>query len=120
MNFHIFKYIIIIILLIVFIGAFSISYTSHSIDNLAYVIAIGIDVGSTKDNLKITFQFADSSNFSSNGSPSEGPATIINSVESSSIDTAINLMNSYVGKELNLAHCKVIVFSEEVCTGRHF
>ena len=34
-----------IILLVIFAGAFSSSYTSHNISNLAYVLAIGIDVG---------------------------------------------------------------------------
>ena len=39
-----------LILLIIFIGAFSSSYTSHNLTNLAYVLALGIDVG---ENAKI-------------------------------------------------------------------
>ena len=27
--------------------------------------------------------------------------------------SAINLLNSYIGKEINLSHCSLIIFSEE-------
>ena len=104
--------IFILILVVTLIGAFSSSYTSRGIDNLAYVIAIGVDT-SENENIKVTFQFTPSSSYSENSSSSE-VTSIVNTVESSSIDTAINLMNTYLSKELNLAHCKVIVFSEEI------
>ena len=112
MKSNIVRNIFILILVITLIGAFSASYTSRGIDNLAYVIAIGVDT-TENDNIKVTFQFTPSSSFSENASSSE-VTSIVNTVESSSIDTAINLMNTYLSKELNLAHCKVIVFSEEI------
>lgn len=93
--------------------AFSSSYTSFSIDNLAFVIAIGIDKGDNNDSLKVSFQIAKPSAISENGSSPDSPA-IINTVEANSINSAINLMNSYIGKELNLSHCKLIVISELV------
>ena len=95
--------------------AFSSSYTSFSIDNLAFVIAIGIDTGDNDGNLKVSFQIAKPSS-ASQGSSTQDETSIINTVETSSIYTAINLMNSYIGKELNLSHCKLVVFSEEVAT----
>ena len=100
---NIFIAVIILLLLL----AFSSSYTSFSIDNLAFVIAIGIDKGDTQNNLKISFQIAKPSSISKNGS-SEQNTAIINTVETSSINSAINLMNSYIGKEINLSHCKLI------------
>lgn len=30
------------------------------------------------------------------------------------MESAVNLLNSYIGKNVNLAHCKVVVFSEEI------
>lgn len=111
------KFIFIVITCIIFIYAFSASYSSHSIDNLAYVIALGIDT-SDDDNLKVTFQFVKSS-ATSQDSSSEDELTINNSVEASSISNAINLMNGYMGKELSLSHCKLIVFSEEIAKKRH-
>ena len=99
----------IIIALLILVFSFTPSYTSLSIDNLAYVVAIGIDKGE-KEAYKVTFQFTTGT---SNQSSEQNPS-IINSVEASSLDIAINLMNAYISKELNLSHCKVIVFSEEV------
>lgn len=95
--------------------AFSSSYTSFSIDNLAFVIAIGIDTGDNDSNLKVSFQIAKPSS-ASEGASTQDETSIINTVETNSIYTAINLMNSYIGKELNLSHCKLVVFSEEVAT----
>lgn len=100
---------------IVLVIAFSSSYTSFSIDNLAFVIAIGIDTGDNDQNLKVSFQIAKPSS-ASEGTSTQDETSIINTVETSSIYTAINLMNSYIGKELNLSHCKLVVFSEEVAT----
>lgn len=99
-------------LIVVLLLAFSSSYTSFSIDNLAFVIAIAIDKGSN-NNLKISFQIEKPSSISQTGS-FESEHTIINTVETSSISSAINLMNGYIGKEINLSHCKLIAFSEEL------
>ncbi len=104
----------IFILIIVFIVAFSSSYLSLSIDNLAYVLAIGIDK-SDQNQLQVTFQFSATTSPSESGSTKKTPS-IINSVTASSISTAINLMNSYMGKELNMSHCKIIIFSEELAS----
>ena len=88
------------------------SYTYFNIDNLAFVNAIGIDLADN-NNYKISFQFTKPTT-STNASSSSENIPIINTVETYSISTAINLMNSYLGKELNLSHCKLIVFSEKV------
>ena len=53
----IFMNITIFLLIIIFIIAFSSSYSSLNIDNLAYVLAIGIDK-SDKNKLQVTFEFA--------------------------------------------------------------
>lgn len=100
------------ILVIVFIMAFSSSYLSLSIDNLAYVLVIGIDKGQD-NNLEVSFQFSTASKASETGSTEKAP-TVMDTVEAPSLSTAINLMDSYMGKELNLSHCKVIIFSEEL------
>ncbi len=126
------KFIFIISILSIFIYAFSSSYVSHNITNLAYVVAIGLDVvdstssANTQDSntesqsseldsnkIKVSFQFINTSALGDNASASGESTSIVNSVESSSISTAINMMNTYIGKELNLSHCKVVVFSEK-------
>lgn len=106
-----FKNIFIFTLIIVFISAFSSSYSSLNIDNLTYVLAIGID--SSNDNkLEVSFHF--SNPIPAESSASEKVSPIINTVTASSLSNAINLVNSYQGRQLNLSHCKVIIFSEEI------
>lgn len=108
------KSIFIALTLFLFLLAFSFSYTSYSIDNLVFVVAMGIDVG--KDSkLKISFQFSNSSSIASSGSTEED-ALIVTSIESNSINSAINDINSYLGKKIDLSHCKLIIFSAELAS----
>ena len=89
---------------------------TSGVEGKAYVIALGLDKGDT-EKLKLSLQIAvlsGSSNKSSgNQSSSSEPSTVI-SVECSSIDSGINLINSYISKKINLSHCKAIIFSEEL------
>lgn len=103
------KNIFIFIVIVVFILAFSHSYSSLNIDNLAYVVALGID--STDDNnLQVTFQFSTPVSIESG----EKPNPINNTIISPSISNAINIMNSYLGTPISFSHCKVIIFSEQL------
>lgn len=102
--------ILILILIIIFIAGFSASYNSLNIDNSAFAIAIGIDK-SESDELEITFEFLSTSP-STEGSSETEP--VLNSVKCSSITNGINIMNAYLGKKVNLSHCKLIIFSEEI------
>lgn len=89
-------------------------YDATGIENLSYAIAIGLDKG--KNNvLSLTLQIATPSSIgdSSEGS-SQSNTTTITSIECSSLSSGINLINSYLSKQVNLAHCKVIVISEEL------
>ena len=81
-------------------------------DDLAYAIALGIDIAED-DNLEVTFQFNIPSANGESGSGESAPS-VIDSVKANSIDSAINLMNAYVSKEINLSHCKVIVIPQEL------
>lgn len=111
-----FKHLIIYIALVIIFITFAISFTSansvQTIDDLAYVIALGIDVGS-KNNLKVTFQFTKPTS-TSEGTTGESSPSVIDSIEANSVDSAISLMNTFLSKEINLTHCKFIVFSEEI------
>lgn len=90
------------------------SYSVQSIDDLAYLVALGIDVGKN-DAYTITFQFTNPTSSGESGSSETAPI-ITNSVDASSLDEAISLMNTYVSKEVNLSHCKIIVISEELAS----
>ena len=113
---NVFKKIIALILISIF-SLFTLTgckYENNSIENLAYVIALGIDKGE-QNLLKLSFQFATPSSSGSCGSSgSSGSDITTTTVECSSISSGFNLMNSYISKKLNLSHCKVIIFSEEL------
>ena len=105
--------IVFVILLVIFSNAFSASYTSRNISNLAYIFALGIDKGENAK-IKISAQLSKiATSTGGGGSSGEGNNPILISCEANSIFSGINLLNTYIGKELNLAHCSVFVFSKE-------
>ena len=101
----------IIVLILVLLVAFSSSYRALNIDNLAFAVALGIDTSETKG-LKVTFQFVNPPS-TSEGSNQEA-IIFEDTVEATSIPNAINIMNSYLARKIDLSHCRSIVFSEDV------
>ena len=100
---NLFKKIFIALLIVMLLLAFSKSYSTLNIDNLSVVVAMGIDV-SDKNNLAISFQFTNPSSVSESGTSEQSPS-IIYTVDASSISSGINLINTYIGKSINLSHC---------------
>lgn len=84
---------------------------------MAYVVAFGLDKGET-NTLKLSLQFAVLSNSGSENS-SQSQQSTITTVECDSINSGLNLVNSYISKTLNLSHCKAVVISEELATLRN-
>ena len=83
---------IILLFIIILIIAFSSSYQSLSIDNLAFVVALGIDTSDTQ-NVKVTFEFSNASpaGESSGGQQSK---TSFSTVDATSLTSAINIINA--------------------------
>lgn len=110
-----------LILFVIFANGFSAAYTSRKLGNIAYVLALGIDVGE-KAKLKVSAQFTKSSSIApASGSSSEDSSNIVLvSGEADSIFSALNLLNSYIGKEINLSHCALFIFSEELAKKRNW
>lgn len=109
---------LILILLLIFLNSLK---SIQNIDDFAYVVAIGLDKG-INNNLKLTFQTlspaqsssSNSSNSSSNSGESNS-SVITTSIECSSINSGLQLINGYIGsKQLNLSHCQTLIFSEEL------
>ncbi|MFR8103671.1 MAG: Ger(x)C family spore germination protein [Clostridia bacterium] len=103
------------IFLFLFLSLISLSGCSYqnTIDDLAYVVALGLDIGES-NNLKLSFQVSIPSSGGDSGqsSSSQSSDSVINSIECTTIDSGLNIINSYISKKINLSHCKVIVFSE--------
>lgn len=87
-------------------------YDAHGIEDFAYATAIGIDI--SEDNfLLLTLQFSNPPSNSESSSKDSNKTTNI-TVKCNSINSGISLIDSYINKEINLSHCKVIVISEEL------
>ena len=128
---NIFKKILLIAIALTLLYSFLGDYpTSIGLDKLAYITAIGVDVGDI-ENYKISFQLSSvhSSSFdsseqssssggnsssSSGGSESSSPTFVVNTIECDSIDNGISLMNTYIDKAVDLSHCKILLVSEEL------
>ena len=88
-------------------------YDPRELDDLAYVIAIGIDKGKEKK-LEVSFQIAIPVNIAGEGSSTGQATSTLLSIESDSVFGAVSLANKQISKELNLSQNKMIVFSEEL------
>ena len=116
MNYKVQKFFAIFILAVLLVVASSSYYGIQGIDNLAYVVAIGLDAGKD-NNIKLSLQISvPNGGEGGSSSSSQSSSSLVNTIECSSIGTGIALFNSYLGKEVNLSHCKVLVISEELAT----
>ena len=88
-------------------------YNKKELDNLAYVIALGADVGSG-DELNITYQIAVPIKISSDSGKTGEENYITHTVTANSLYTGNSKVNSLTSKEVNLSHVKLIVYSEEL------
>lgn len=86
-------------------------YDKEEIDNITYVIALGVDRGE-REKLKITMQYFTINEKSEGESANEETASI--TLEASSIMEGINLVNNSVDKKLSFSHTKLIVISEKL------
>ena len=130
------KKIFIISIIASLLSAFSeYSNSAQNIDDLSYAVAIGVDIGETSKyriSLQLTTMessatesaISNSSGASSgeSGSSNSGGGSssqtssnyIIQTMETDSIDSALNIANSYINKTINLSHCKILLVSEEI------
>lgn len=110
------KTISLILILVIILFSLTGCYSNIDIDKYFYIIALGID-SSDNDLLKVSVQIASStsSNSSSSGSGSSQSANFnIYTVEATTLDSAITLLNNYLNKKINLSHCSALVISEEL------
>lgn len=105
------KFIFLIFLLPLFLNG---CYDRFELDNLAYVIAIGVDKGSGDNNLDITYQIAIPVKITGESSETGKDTYTTYTVSAPSLSLANTLVNTKVSKGINLSHVKLIVYSEEM------
>ncbi|QNU65674.1 Ger(x)C family spore germination protein [Ruminiclostridium herbifermentans] len=100
-----------ILLLITIISVVSVSgcYDSNEVDDLAYVIAIGVDKADD-NSFNLTFQTAVPKSITGG----EGESTDIKTFKTDNFLTGLKKTSAYLERKINLSHTKIIVVSEEV------
>lgn len=102
------------ILTIVFLSLFLCGcYDRFELDSLAYVVALGADIGSG-DNLEITYQIAIPVKITGESNETGKDTFTTYTVSAPSLAVANTLVNAQVSKNINLSHVKLIVYSEEM------
>ncbi len=118
----VFRYTCLFLAVIFISGLLSACYDKREIDDLAYVIAIGIDEGKA-NNLLVTLQIAIPGSIAggSGGGASSGGGGgggggqkpfLVTSVEAPTIYSALNMANTYVNRQINLSNAIALVFSK--------
>lgn len=103
-----------LIVIIYLMWGFSDSYSSSNIDNIAHITAIAIDKNNNPSaNLKVSFQFVDVSSSGGGSESNSDSKVVIVGINSNTIDSAISKLNAYIGKEVNLSHCRTLIFSRD-------
>lgn len=103
-------------------------FDQREIDELAYPMAIGFDIGEANE-LRMTLQLAvpisigggssggsggSSGGGGEGGSGGEDETTSIITVDTPSIYSGLNLINNIISKEINVSHTKVIIISRRL------
>ncbi|HHW49307.1 MAG TPA: Ger(x)C family spore germination protein [Clostridiaceae bacterium] len=95
-------------------------YDSREIDDMAYVVSLGLDKGKTNA-LRLTIQIAipvatgaGSSGNEGGGGGEGSDSSFITTIETPTLYSGLNMANNYISKQLNMSHAKVIVISEEI------
>ena len=101
-----------IIFLLCFLLVFSSGCTRVTeLDEKSFVTAIGFDKGENY-NLRFTFVFTNPSKSSDSSNPKEKDETIV--IEAPSLYSAIEQINNFKSKSIELTHTQTVVFSEEL------
>lgn len=113
-----YRLVCVVLVVILFSGAFTGCYDRKEVDDLGYVIAIGLDKGKTNF-LRMTVQFAVPTVIAGGGEEGGGggeseKSVSVQTVEAPAIYSGLNMINVFISKQINLSHAKIIVFSKEL------
>ena len=106
------KFIFIILLLPLFLTG---CYDRYELDNLAYVVAIGVDPSDEGGgNKNITYQIAVPLKITGENSETGKDTYTTYTVTAPSLSMGNTLVNAKLSKEINLSHVKLILYSEDI------
>ncbi len=103
------RYVVFLLLVLFCTGILSGCYDNREIENLAYVIAIGIDQAEG-NNFNLTFQTAVPQAITEGG----GEGTDITTFKTDNFLSGLRKSGQYLSRNINLSHTKIIVVSEAI------
>ncbi len=101
------------LLLFFLCGLLSACYDKREIDDLAYVVAIGFDEGKTNF-LRVTLQIAKPGAITGSGRGGDEKPYTITTVEAPTLYSALNMVNTYVSRQINLSTAVALIFSRSL------
>lgn len=109
-----------VLVILVFSLSLSGCYDKREIDDLAYPLAIGLDIGEA-NTLRLTLQLAQplaigagGGGEGGGGGGGESESSSIITIDTPSIYSGLNLINNIISKEINVSHAKVIIVSKKL------
>ena len=109
----------IVLIICLVLSLFTGCYDSREIDDLTYIIALGLDKGAIEP-LRLTLQYAIPKEMGGGGGGGEGGgkggSKSIGSItiECPTLYAGLNMANGFIGKKVNASHAVAIVISEEL------
>lgn len=111
------RYVSIILVTLFILLSLSGCYDRREVDDMAYPIAVGLDKGEGNF-LRMTLQIAVPTAIGGGGEGGGGgggeKSVSVTTVETPTIYSGLNMVNTYVSKQIDLSHVKAMVFSEEL------
>lgn len=91
-------------------------YDRRELDDMAYPIALGFDKGVTNDlrmTLQLALPIAIGGGEGGGGGAGEKSVSVV-TVDTPTIYSGLNMLNTFVSKQINLSHVKAIIFSKDL------
>lgn len=111
-----YKFIAVVITVVLQGIMFTGCYDRREIDDMAYPIALGFDKGEANE-LRMTLQVAVPTTISGGegggGGGGEKSVTVV-TVDTPTIYSGLSMLNTFISKQINLSHVKAIIFSNEI------
>lgn len=111
-----FRYIILALLICLQLTSLTGCYDKRELDDMAYPIALGFDKGVTNE-LRMTLQLAIpiAIGGGEGGGGGEGEKSVsVVTVDTPTVYSGLNMLNTFVSKQINLSHVKAVIFSQEL------
>ncbi len=111
-----YRYITLVLLICLQFSMLTGCYDRRELDDLAYPVALGFDKGVTNElrmTLQLALPIAIGGGEGGGGGDGEKSVSVV-TVDTPTVYSGLNMLNTFISKQINLSHVKAIIFSEEL------